>query len=203
MLRRLTVLGTTVLGTTVLGTTVLGVAAAIAVASGAVFAQGRVTPHGRSTIEFINGGTRAVASYDYSQANHSGAWLLLDFAVQTRPPTVYRREQFSLLTPDERRIPLASHDQVVSERPALTTLFQNATAVRRPLGAYFTSPLTRSIQFYSLSSTTIQNTFVTQADDVAAGELLFRAPDGTWAPGTYRLVVDHDKARVELPIELK
>src|SRR5688572_26215421 len=119
--------------------TVLALTAAIAGASGAVFAQGRVKPHGRSTIEFSNDGTRAVASYEYSQKNHDSAWLLLDFAVQTLPPTVYRREQFTLITPDERRIPLASHEQYLGERSDLTRLFQNASSVRRPLGSYFTS----------------------------------------------------------------
>lgn len=178
-------------------------ALAVVSATTLTLAQGRVKHYGRSVVEFKSEAALAVASYDYSQANHDGPWLLVDFAIQTKSPTVYKREQFALVTPDEKRLPLATHEQYLSERADLTKLFQNATSVRRPLGSYFTSPLNGSIKFFATNSGTIDHTFATHADDVASGELLFRSPDGKWAAGTYRLVIAHEKAPAELPIELK
>ena len=39
--------------------------------------------------------------------------------------------------------------------------------------------------------------------NVATGDLLFKSPDGKWPAGTYNLVLNHDKARAELPITLQ
>jgi len=73
---------------------------------------------------------KAVAAYEYSRRNHSGEWLLIEFAVQ------------------------------------------------------------------------VHDSFVTNLDETAAGDLFFKSTGGGWPSGTYRLVVSHPDARAELPIEL-
>jgi hypothetical protein len=48
----------------------------------------------------------------------------------------------------------------------------------------------------------VQDSFVTNQDDVASGDLFFKSAGGGWASGTYRLVMSHPDAKAELPIEL-
>jgi hypothetical protein len=48
----------------------------------------------------------------------------------------------------------------------------------------------------------VHNSFVTNPDATASGDLFFKSVGGGWPSGAYRLVVDHQKARAELPIEL-
>lgn len=172
--------------------------------TGVLLAQGRTKTYGRATVQYQDNRVLAVANYDYSQDNHDGPWLLIDFAIQTTDRFVINRDQLSLLTPDERRLPLASHEQFLAHQATLTRMLQNAATKRRPLGGYFTSPLVDTIKFFSEQpGTIIQNTVATHRDEIPTGPLLFYAPDGKWLPGTYRLALNSDRARVELPLELK
>jgi hypothetical protein len=183
--------------------TIVALVAAVLGTSDYLLAQGRVKQHGRATVEYRSPEVMAVAGYEYSQANHAGAWLLIDVAVQTTDPQVITREQISLITPDERRVPLASHEQYLDDRSVLTQLYQNAKVLRRPLSGYFTSPLVATVRFFSPGNQIIENTFVSHRDEIPAGELLFKSPDGAWPAGTYRLVLAHDKVKAELPIMLR
>lgn len=177
--------------------------AAIVCASGVVFAQGRIKQHGRSTVEFKSNDALAVVYYDFAQRNHGGPWLLLDFAIQTKPRIVIHRDQISLRGPVERVYRLASQQEFLEDQATLTRLRQNALVQRQPLGAYFTSPVEDSIHFFAWPRTIVQDTFVSNPDHVPAGELLFKSPDGKWAPGEYHLIVNHEQVKVDLPIELK
>jgi hypothetical protein len=147
----------------------------------------------------------AVASYEYSQKNHAGPWLLIDFAVQaTKARIAIDRDQFSLRTPDERRVPLAAHREYLGDQAALTSLYQNASVFRRQLDSYFPSrPLMRTIRFFAGAGATISDSAVTNLDEVATGDLLFLGPADGWPAGVYTLVLNHPKAQAELPITLQ
>ena len=173
-------------------------------ASALVAAQGRVKPYGKAIVEYKSPDALAVVNYEYSQRTHDGPWLLIEFALGTPHRVVIGRDQFSLVLPDERRLPLASHQQYIEESAIVTRLYQNAAVFRRPLSSYFTSPLSLTIRFFpGKIGSLVQDTFATNVDEIAAGDLMFRHPDGKWAPGNYRLVLNHDKVKAELPLELK
>lgn len=182
----------------------LSLAVLVVCASALVAAQGRVTPHGKAIVEYKSPDALAVVNYEYSQRTHGGPWLLVEFALGTRHRVAIARDQFSLVLPDERRLPLASHQQYIDESAVVTTLYQNAAIWRRPLSSYFSSPLSHAIGFFpGRIGSLVHDTFATNVDEIAAGDLLFRSPDGKWAPGTYRLVLNHEKLKAELPLELK
>jgi hypothetical protein len=178
--------------------------AAVIGGAGLLAAQGRTTNYGRATTQYESDDVKAVAHWDYSQTNHDGPWLLITFAMQTKGRLVLRRDQFALVTPDGRRLPLASHDQFVQNQKSLLEARQNARGVRQGIDGYFSSPITSSIRFFpNVPSGPKQDTFAVHLDDVAAGDLLFLAPEGKWVAGTYGLSLSHDRARVDIPILLK
>jgi hypothetical protein len=59
---------------------------------------------GHAIVEFRSPDVKAVAAYEYSRRNHSGEWLLIEFAVQAQKRIAIERTEINLLTSDERRI---------------------------------------------------------------------------------------------------
>jgi hypothetical protein len=165
-------------------------------------APGRIKQHGRATVEYRSEDVTAVASYDYSQRNHQGSWLLIKFAVQATPRIAVHRHEIVVIRPDEQVVPLATQPQFLDDQPALLALNQNAAIFDRELSSYFTAPVNRTINFFSPPGRTVSESFVTNLDDVASGNLLFKSPTGSWPAGTYRLVLKHGQAMAELPITL-
>jgi hypothetical protein len=168
-------------------------------------AQGRITQQGRAIVQYDSPQVKAVAAYEYSRRNHSGAWLLIQFAVLSKARIAVHRDQFSILTPgaDERRIPLATQEQFLDDQDAITQLLQNATVSRRPLDPYFTVRPVPTLRFFARPGSLVHDSAVTNLDEAAAGDLFFKSPTGRWAPGTHRLVLNHPEAQAQLPIELE
>jgi hypothetical protein len=164
--------------------------------------QARVTLEGRAIVQVRGPEGNAAAAWEYSRTNHSGPWLLIEFAMQAKKRVAVDRNQITLLTPKEEIVRLATQQQFLEDQPVLTKLLQNATVTRRPLSLYFTSPLQPTIQFFSFPGKVVHDDFVTNQDEVAYGDLLFKSPTGRWAAGAYRLNINHPDARVQLPIEL-
>jgi hypothetical protein len=172
-------------------------------ASGQLVAQQtRVTLEGRATVQVRGPEGNAVAAWDYSRTNHNGPWLLIEFAIQARKRVAVDRNQITLLTPKEEIVRLATQPQFLEDQQTLTRLLQNARVTRKPLDLFFTSPLQPTITFFSFPGRVVHDSFVTNQDEVATGDLLFKSPTGRWASGTYRLNVNHPEARVQVPIEL-
>jgi hypothetical protein len=173
-------------------------------ASTAMSAIGRIKQHGRAIVEYHSEDVVAVASYLYSQRTHDGAWLLVEFAVQATPRIAVNRNELTLLGPGERTYPLATQPQFLEDSQVLTPLLQNAAIWRRPLSDYFSSrPAVRTIHFFAApGGGVIQDSAVTNLDEVATGDLFFKSPDGKWSAGDYRLVLNHAKVKAELPIVL-
>ena len=109
---------------------------AVLVASVAVGAQSRPAddnafPHtrsyGRATVEFQDDRVHAVAIYDYSQRNHGGGWILIQTGVAVQPRTTIKRDNFQILMPGGRALPLPTQKQFLADSAPLTQLQQNAT----------------------------------------------------------------------------
>ena len=181
----------------------MALAAVLACASAAA-AQGRIKEYGRAIVQYSSPEVKAVASYGYAQQNHDSAWLLIEFAVLAKERIAVHRNEFSLLTPDERRVPLATQQQFLEDHQVITRLLQNASVWRQPLTPYFTARVQPTIAFFRRPGGLVQDSAVTNLDEVATGDLFFKSPDGTaWKAGTYRLVLNHQQAKAELPIVLK
>jgi hypothetical protein len=165
-------------------------------------APGRIKQHGRATVEYRSEDVVAVANYEYSQRNHQGRWLLIKFGVQATPRIAVNRNQIVLIQPDEQVVPLATQRQFLDDQPTLTALNQNAAIFDRDLHSYFTAPVNRTINFFARPGGTVSDSFVSNLDDVASGNLLFKSPKGNWPAGSYRLMLKHGQAMAELPIIL-
>ena len=162
----------------------------------------RVKQLGHAIVEFRSPDVKAVAAYEYSRRTHSGEWLLIELAVQATKRIAIERNQINLLTADERLIPLGKQQDFLEGHEMLNSLLQNASIWRRPLSSYFTVRLQPTIRFFSYPGRSVSDSFVTNQDEVASGDLFFNSNGGGWAAGEYRLVVSHPDARAELPIEL-
>jgi hypothetical protein len=181
----------------------LALAAALVV-SVAVSAQGRIKQHGKAIVEYRSEDVRAVASYEYAQRNHATPWLLIELAVMATRRIVIQRDELTLVGPDERRVPVATQQEFLDDHQTLTPLYQNASIWRRALDSYFpTRPTVNTLRFFAKPGTVVMDSAVTNQDQVAMGDLLFKSPDGKWSAGTYRLVLNHPQAKAELPIELR
>jgi hypothetical protein len=162
----------------------------------------RVKQWGHAIVEYRSPDVKAVAAYEYSRRNHAGEWLLVQLAIQAVDRIAIERDQIHLLTSDERTIPLASQQEFLDGHEMINGLLQNATVWRRPLDSYFNVRPQPTIRFFSYPGRNVHNSFVTNPDATASGDLFFKSVGGGWPSGAYRLVVDHQKARAELPIEL-
>lgn len=177
--------------------------AAVALASGILSAQGRVKQHGRAIVEYRSPDVHAVAAYEYSQRNHAGAWLLIEFAVQASHRIAIHRDEFSLIRPNEEVVRLATQEQFLEDHQELTQLQQNAKIWRRPLNSYFRTPPLGTIRFFTAPGAVVHDSAATNLDEVASGDLFFKSPTGRWEAGTYRLVLNHERAKAELPLTLQ
>jgi hypothetical protein len=162
----------------------------------------RVRQLGRSIVEFSSPEVKAVAAYEYSRRNHGGEWLLVEMAVQARKRIAIERMQITLLTSDEQTIPLASQQEFLDGHTMINGLLQNAKVWRRSLDSYFAVRPQPTIRFFTYPGRNVFDSFVTNPDETAAGDLFFRAAAGSWPSGNYRLVMSHPDAKAELPIEL-
>jgi hypothetical protein len=180
--------------------TIVTLCVGLLIASQLVAAQ-RVKQLGRSIVEFRSPDVKVVAAYEYSRRSHSGEWLLVELAVQATKRIAIERSQISVLTADERTIPLGKQEEFLDGHEMLSGLLQNASIWRRPLSPYFSTRLAPTIRFFSHPGKNVHNSFVTNPDEVAAGDLFFKSGAG-WASGAYRLVLNHPDAKAELPIEL-
>jgi hypothetical protein len=178
-----------------------------ALSTGAQLAQSFPYTHkdGRATYVYRHEGLTLAANYDYSQRNHDQTWLLIDVALGSNTRFVLHRDNFSLVTPGGHTVRLATQAQGEADPNGINTLIQNAKIHRQNIDGYFPQRNRREhIAFFSLPfSKSISNENVVDNDRVTTGPLLFRSLDGKWPEGTYRLVLNNEKAKAALPISLQ
>ena len=186
---------------TLIGVAVAGSLAVASVQKDALF------PHTKqwrpATVEYSHEGLKVVVNYNYSQTNHDTPWLIIDLAASSRRPFVLRPEHVTLATPDGGIVALAKRGVVIAD--FMNTRSHLAVAVRDELRGYFTGEtveilpffITRQLKVMPYDEATVDNDHMTQ------GPLYFRSPEGRWPAGTYRLTIDHERAKAALPVTLK
>jgi hypothetical protein len=188
---------------------------AVLVASVALGAQSRPAddkafPHtkwyGRATVESHDDKVHAVAIYDYSQRNHDGDWILIQTGIALQPRTTIKRNNFQIVMPGGRAVPMPTQQQFLADSARITQLRQNATIYYRDVRSYFPkSTFTDTLRFFALpgEGTVRDESFAVEEQAVVLGNLYVRSPTRRWDKGTYRFVFDHEKGRAELPIRLE
>jgi hypothetical protein len=161
--------------------------------------------NGQATVEFRNDGFYVVANYDYSQRNHDMPWLLIDIAAASEHRLTLHRKNIKLVTPGGRELPIASQEALLADPARITSLQQNAKIFRRQLDTYFSQRgHVEQLRFYSFPVGRVAfDEAIVDNDRVTTGELFFKTPEERWQEGTYRLVIDHEKAKAALPISLQ
>ena len=88
-------------------------------------------------VEFQDDKVHAVAIYDYSQRNHGGGWILIQTGIAVQPRTTIKRDNFQILMPGGRAVPLPTQQQFLADSARITQLRQNATIFNRNVRSYF------------------------------------------------------------------
>jgi hypothetical protein len=164
-------------------------------------------PNGRATPEYDHD-LHIVVNYDYAQRNHKTKWLLLDLALASKQSFILHRKDVTLLTPDDRHLPVALQEELLEDSAGITLVLQNARIWRRDLRPYFSQRdggvPNEPIRFQAFPlGRTVSDEVTVDRDHVTGGQLLFRTPQGRWDAGTYRLEVNTDAGLAALPIRLE
>jgi hypothetical protein len=178
------------------------------VALGSATAVAQLFPNtrknGRATVEYKNDGFTVVANYDYSQRNHDTPWLLVDIAAASKGRFVLHRDHIGMVLADGRVLKAASQAALLDDSAHITSLLQNARIFRRQLDTYFSQRgRIERLRFYAFPGGGVSDEAIVDNDRVTTGELFFKTPEGRWQEGTYRLVIDHERAKAALPITLQ
>ena len=160
---------------------------------------------GRATVEFNDKQVHVVASYDYSQREHDGRWLLIQIAMSAKKSMVIERDWIVLRTADDREFPLATQTRVGEDVGNVQQLLQNASTRRHDTTSYFSQrDRVEDLRLFRLPfGNVVHSNFVVDNDRVAAGDLLFESPSGRWEAGTYALVVRHEGGQAQIPVRLE
>ena len=144
----------------------------------------------------------AVLGYLGAHRSFGDEWLILT-AELTSPrgggPTVIDRSAISIRTPDGRRLALTSEDEYRRRYARLQIPIQRALAVlpllyryeqdRMPCGRWFFTEQTGEIAFDEITVSAFQS---------CSGPLIFAVPGGV-QPGRWRLVIDLEESRADIP----
>jgi len=167
-----------------------------------------IRPNGRATPEYDHNDLHLVVNYDYAQRNHMTKWLLLDLAIASKRSFILHRKDITLLTPDDRHLPVALQEELLEDTAGITLVLQNARIWRRDLTSYFNERdggiPNEQIRFQAFPlGRTVSDEVTVDRSHVTGGQLLFGRPRGRWDAGTYRLEVNTDTGLAALPIKLE
>ena len=178
------------------------VIAAAVLAGGMLHAQAKTKKLGAAIVEYRDSAIQCVIAYEYSHRYHDGPWLLLDVGLQTKDPLRFSRDDFVLVTPDERKMRVATVARFIESAGQIKRLRQNAST-SQSVTPYFIDRESATFTFLSLPGEgVVSDDLVTNQYGPSYVSLYFESMDG-WREGSYRLVIDNGHARAELPVELK
>ena len=165
----------------------------------------KVKKIGNAIREYKDDRIQAVVAYEYSNRHHDGAWLLVDAAVRTTDRLVYHRGDFTLVTPDEKTVPLANQARFIDDAQQINRIRQNALVWARSLDPYFTDKNNgQKFQLFALPGEgVVTDSIATEQYGASFLTLYFASPSDGWPAGTYQLKIDNGKAGAVIPIELK
>jgi hypothetical protein len=164
-----------------------------------------VKPLGNAIRQYEDQYIQAVVAYDYSHRYHDGAWLLIEAAVRTADRLVFSRRDFTVVTPNETTIALASESRFIGGAALIKQIRQNADVWSRDLNPYFRDKNNRAVfRLFALPGEgTVTDSIATERYGAAFLTLYFESATGRWPAGTYGLRIDNGQARAVIPIELK
>ena len=166
------------------------------------------TDLGRAMVRYKDNAIQVVAAYNYSQRKHDFRWLQIEIGVATQDYMRIHRDDITLVTPDDRVIPVASQRAFSQDLEPVRLLGQEAAVVQhlyQRIGSYFSGRQGKRFRWFIETALegTVPNTFDVDFHRVTYGDLYFASPTGTWPEGTYSLVVQGTgETRAVLPIHL-
>ena len=164
------------------------------------------TDLGRAAVEYEDDDLHVVAAYYHSQQNHDSKWLLFEVAISADRNIRIDRDDIYLLTPDDRRVPLATQSAWSRDHRLVRPMLLQARSTRHAIGSYFKESNSRNFRFFVPPfGGTSYPFFNANQWRTSRGDLFFASPTGAWATGTYSLVFEssEEEARAVLPIDLE
>jgi hypothetical protein len=156
----------------------------------------------------VHEGPELVASLGFFQATKSigDEWLIIAVELTASSGggrTVVNRGDISAITPDGRRLPLVSQEEFRDNYGAVRVAVDRALRSLPILGRYETSAMSCDRWFlvdpfggFAYDEIPV-NTF-----QLCSGPLVFRVNGGI-QPGRWRLVIELEESRVDIPFELE
>ncbi len=148
----------------------------------------------------------AVVGYLQPQRSLGDEWLILAVELTSKrgnKPIVISRSAISLRTPDGRRLTLISQEEFRRNFPRLQIPVERSLRTlpllyrfeqdREPCGRWFFVSLPGEIAFDEVTLSSFQ---------ACSGPLLFKVPGGV-QPGRWRLVVELEESRANIPFVLE
>jgi hypothetical protein len=156
----------------------------------------------------VHRGPELEAAVGFSQAGRSlgEEWLVIavEFATAPRGKSfLVNRSDISMITPDGRRLALVSQNEFRENYGQFRVRLERGMAMLPILGRYETSqmPCDRWFLVGPFGSFAVDeirvNTF-----QVCSGPLVFNVPGGV-QPGRWRLIVDLEESRADIPFEIE
>ena len=153
-------------------------------------------------------GPELVAAVAYRQGKKSVAeeWLILAVEL-TSPrgsgPTIVRRNDFSVYTPEGRRLTLASQDEFVRNFAKLRIPVERTLQFLPLLYRVEPNRMPGDRWFYAVSAENIgYDEIPMNSSQVFWGPLIFSVPGGV-QPGRWRLVVELEESRADIPLTIE
>lgn len=157
---------------------------------------------------FISEGPELEALLGTHQAPQSlgDPWLVLAAEIRSSAgggPVTVRRSDISVRTPDGRRLPLVAQAEYAANYGRVRVAVERALAALPTIGRFDTSQLPCDRWFLTdpfggfASDEVYLNTFQT-----CWGPLVFHDPGGI-QPGRWRLVIELEESRVDIPFEVE
>lgn len=153
-------------------------------------------------------GPELVATVAYRQGRRSVAEEWLTLAVEmTSPrgsgPTAVRRSDISLYAPDGRRLPLASQDEFFRHLARLRIPVERTLAYLPLLNRFEPGRMPGGRWFFAISAARIAfDEIPVNSSQQFSGPLVFSVPGGV-QPGRWRLVVDLEESRADIPFTIE
>lgn len=177
--------------------------ALLAPAAGRAQPEGTLKRLGKTLLRYTGQEVEVVLSYRFAAANPGEPWLLLVVAVtgRTGKAIEIKREKVFLITPTGERVAMATQKEFAEASGGLRAMLARASINQEPVD-YWADRTPQALQLFTLPGEGLAFEAFTVNDRlVAIGPIFFHFPAGV-VPGTYRLVLEVQEERVNIPFEL-
>ena len=160
---------------------------------------------GKYAVQYKDTVVHLALSHRYS-SNRPGGWLVLEAGLTAagNTPVEVTREDVTLVMPGGTELPLPSQKLMADDLRDARRVFQEASLMADPLEGYFpVHTRLERIAFFAVPNEQIVFDQVTvDRQTLAMGYLFFKAPEGAFPEGRYRLRVFNKWVDAELPFHI-